>query len=90
MIDVSMMTMNWARAMTARAHQRRGSGVGMSASFVQEPGLLEPYSGWVSERRREAAVRPVASTWLTARPRAQRVGHDEDAGSAIAAPVRNR
>ena len=60
--------------------QRDLEGVGMTASFVQEPGLLEPYSGWVSERPREAAVRPVASTWLTARPWAQRVGHDEDAG----------
>ena len=34
MIDVSMITMNWASAMTARAVQRRGFAVCMGVPFL--------------------------------------------------------
>src|SRR5258708_5377588 len=44
MMDVSMMTMNCASAMTARAIQRRGlTAVGMRVSL----GPSAPVSGWV-------------------------------------------
>ncbi len=42
MIEVSMMTMNWANAMSPSAHHRRGSGV-VSAMTTVLSGFYYPW-----------------------------------------------